>query len=117
RGDKDADARQPGLHRAVRDRLERRPRGAQPCDPAGARPLCPLLAATDPRHHFGSGEMRVLIAGLGKMGLSDTLAHHHHPGAESVALVTRSAVALPRELQSYPLCNDFPAALAATWPE
>ncbi|KAB2883828.1 MAG: Gfo/Idh/MocA family oxidoreductase [Albidovulum sp.] len=61
--------------------------------------------------------MKVLIAGLGNMGLSHALAHHHHPGAEIVALVNRSAVALPPELQSYPLINDFHAALAATRPE
>ena len=35
---------------------------------------------------------RVLIAGLGNMGLSHALAHHRHPGAEIVGLVNRSGV-------------------------
>ena len=33
---------------------------------------------------------RVLIAGLGNMGLSHARAHHHHPDAEIVGLVNRS---------------------------
>ena len=61
--------------------------------------------------------MRVLVAGLGNMGRSHALAHHHHPGAEIVALVNRSVAALPRELQSYPLFRDFHAALEATQPD
>lgn len=61
--------------------------------------------------------MRVLIAGLGNMGRSHALAHHHHPEAEIVALVNRSVVPLPPELQSYPLFRDFHAALEATRPE
>ena len=36
--------------------------------------------------------MRVLIAGLGNMGLSHALAHHRHPEAEIVGLVNRSGV-------------------------
>ncbi|MCB2143996.1 MAG: Gfo/Idh/MocA family oxidoreductase, partial [Rhodobacteraceae bacterium] len=61
--------------------------------------------------------MRVLIAGLGNMGLSHALAHRHHPEAEIVALVNRSDVPLPPELQSCPLFNDFDAALQATKPD
>jgi predicted dehydrogenase len=61
--------------------------------------------------------MRVLVAGLGNMGLSHALAHHHHPQAEIVGLVNRSAVALPDELRSYPLYKDFGAALEATRPD
>ena len=45
---------------------------------------------------------RVLIIGLGNMGRSHALAHHHNPQAQIVGLVTRSDVALPAELQSYP---------------
>lgn len=61
--------------------------------------------------------MRVLVAGLGNMGLSHALAHHHHPQAEIVGLANRSAVALPDELRSCPLYTDFGAALDATRPD
>ena len=50
---------------------------------------------------------RVLIAGLGNMGLSHALAHHRHPGAEIVGLVNRSPVDLPDELQGYPFFPSF----------
>lgn len=60
--------------------------------------------------------MKVLIAGLGNMGMSHALAHHNHPGAEIVGLVNRSAVALPEELKSYPLYKDFHTALEETRP-
>lgn len=50
---------------------------------------------------------RVLIVGLGNMGLSHALAHHRHPGAEIVGLVNRSAVELPEELLSYPNFATF----------
>ena len=91
-GGEDPDARQPGLHRAVRDRLERGAVGAVAGDPAGHGALRHLLAAADPRHHIGSGQMRVLVAGLGNMGRSHALAHHHHPDAQIVGLVNRSPV-------------------------
>jgi len=55
---------------------------------------------------------RVMIAGLGNMGLSHALAHHKHPDAEIVALVNRSPVDLPAELQSYPLHTTFEEGLA-----
>ncbi len=45
---------------------------------------------------------RVLIIGLGNMGRSHALAHHHNPAAQIVGLVTRSEVDLPAELHSYP---------------
>lgn len=61
--------------------------------------------------------MKVLIAGLGNMGKSHALAHHHHPETEIVALVNRSTVDLPDALQGYPLHDDFYAALSATRPE
>ncbi len=41
--------------------------------------------------------MKVLIAGLGNMGRSHALAHHHHPDAQIVGLVNRSPVDLPPE--------------------
>ena len=50
---------------------------------------------------------RVLIAGLGNMGLSHALAHHNHPDAEIVGLVNRSAVDLPEGLKTYPLFATF----------
>ena len=60
---------------------------------------------------------RVLIAGLGNMGMSHALAHHHHAQAEIVGLVNRSKLDLPPELQTYPLFSNFHEALAATRPE
>ncbi|MFO1175094.1 MAG: Gfo/Idh/MocA family oxidoreductase [Paracoccaceae bacterium] len=59
---------------------------------------------------------RVLIAGLGNMGLSHALAHHRL-GSEIVGLVNRSKVDLPEELARYRLFNDFHAALEATKPD
>ncbi|MDH3262688.1 MAG: Gfo/Idh/MocA family oxidoreductase [Paracoccaceae bacterium] len=61
--------------------------------------------------------IRVLVAGIGNMGLSHALAHHHHPGAEIVGLVNRSAVELPGELASYPFFASFEEGLAATKPD
>jgi len=55
---------------------------------------------------------RVIIAGLGNMGLSHALAHHRHPDAEIIGLVNRSPVDLPPELQSYPHFSSFEEALA-----
>ncbi|MDA8000935.1 MAG: Gfo/Idh/MocA family oxidoreductase [Alphaproteobacteria bacterium] len=54
---------------------------------------------------------RVMIAGLGNMGLSHALAHHHHPRAEIVALVNRSEVALPAELRGCPFFDNFDEGL------
>ncbi|SFL19075.1 Gfo/Idh/MocA family protein [Shimia haliotis] len=60
---------------------------------------------------------RVLIAGLGNMGLSHALAHHHHEGAEIVGLVNRSGAVAHADLASYPVFTDFHAALADTKPD
>ena len=46
------------------------------------------------------------------MGRSHALAYHAHPNAEIVGLVNRSEVALPAELQGYPLFNSFDEGLA-----
>jgi len=54
---------------------------------------------------------RVLIAGLGNMGMSHALAHHNLEGSEIVGLVNRSDVALPPELSSYPLYRTFGAGM------
>lgn len=61
--------------------------------------------------------MRVLIAGLGNMGLSHALAHHHHPGVEIVGLVNRSGVCDHPDLAPYPVFDDFARALATTTPD
>lgn len=55
---------------------------------------------------------RVIVAGLGNMGMSHALAHHHHPDAEIIGLVNRSPVDLRPELQSYPIYQTFDEALA-----
>ncbi len=54
---------------------------------------------------------RVLVAGLGNMGLSHALAYHHHPGAIIVGLVNRSTVELPAALSAYPLFSSFEEGL------
>ncbi|MCP5085287.1 MAG: Gfo/Idh/MocA family oxidoreductase [Rhodobacteraceae bacterium] len=61
--------------------------------------------------------MRVLIAGLGNMGVSHALAHHATPGSQIVGLVNRSPVDLPPELSGYPLHTDYTKALAALKPD
>ena len=60
---------------------------------------------------------RVLIAGLGNMGLSHALAHHHHPNAEIVGLVNRSGQVDHPDLGQYPAFDDFHVALAETKPD
>lgn len=61
--------------------------------------------------------IRVLIAGLGNMGLSHALAHHHHAGAEIVGLVNRSGQTYHPDLAQYPIFADYYAALAETKPD
>ncbi len=61
--------------------------------------------------------MKVLIVGLGNMGRSHALAHHHHPDARIVGLVNRTPVDLPAALTGYPLFDDYPAALERTAPD
>ncbi|EBA16838.1 oxidoreductase, Gfo/Idh/MocA family protein [Roseobacter sp. SK209-2-6] len=60
---------------------------------------------------------RVLIAGLGNMGLSHALAHHRNPASEIVALVNRSGQTDHPELQGYPIFKDFQTALAEMTPD
>ena len=60
---------------------------------------------------------RVLVAGLGNMGRSHALAYHKMDGVEIAALVNRSKVALPTELQIYPFKNDFHSALTEFKPD
>lgn len=61
--------------------------------------------------------IRVLVAGLGNMGLSHALAHHRHPGAEIVGLVNRSGQVDHTDLSAYPVFTDFRAALEQTKPD
>ncbi|WP_170573302.1 Gfo/Idh/MocA family protein [Ruegeria atlantica] len=60
---------------------------------------------------------RVLIAGLGNMGLSHALAHHTHPDAQIVGLVNRSGRVVHPELVGYPAYSDFQTALTETKPD
>ncbi|WP_170547988.1 Gfo/Idh/MocA family protein [Ruegeria atlantica] len=60
---------------------------------------------------------RVLIAGLGNMGLSHALAHHHHPDAQIVGLVNRSGRVDHPELLDYPAYSNFETALNETRPD
>ncbi|MCK0171742.1 Gfo/Idh/MocA family oxidoreductase [Aliiroseovarius sp. S1123] len=60
---------------------------------------------------------RVLIAGLGNMGMSHALAHHHHPDAEIVGLVNRSGKVDAPDLAPYPVFTDFHEALSTTHPD
>jgi predicted dehydrogenase len=55
---------------------------------------------------------RVLAVGLGNMGQSHALAHHHNPSVEIVGLVNRSTPALRAELQSYPVFATMEDGLA-----
>jgi len=55
---------------------------------------------------------RVVIAGLGNMGVSHALAHHHHPETEIIGLVNRSPVDLPEALRDYPIMRSFEEGLA-----
>ncbi len=61
--------------------------------------------------------IRVLVAGLGNMGLSHAKAYHNNPAYEIVGLVNRSPVDLPQELKSYPFHDDFLTALAEIGPD
>ncbi len=60
---------------------------------------------------------KVLIAGLGNMGLSHALAHHNHTDAQIVGLVNRSGRVDHPELSQYPAYSDFHTALAETKPD
>jgi predicted dehydrogenase len=59
--------------------------------------------------------MRVVVAGLGNMGMSHALAHHRL-GSDIVGLVNRSPVALRPELAGYPLLRTWEEGLAL-WPD
>ncbi len=61
--------------------------------------------------------IRVLVAGLGNMGMSHALAYHHDPAFQIVGLVNRSNLELPDELREYPFSDDFMAALSDLKPD
>ncbi len=65
----------------------------------------------------GAKKLRVMVAGLGNMGLSHALAYHKNPGFEIVGLVNRSSVNLLEELCSYPLLTSYEEALQQLKPD
>ena len=64
-----------------------------------------------------NAKLRVLVVGLGNMGLSHAQAYHSNPGFEIVGLANRSDVKLPAALQSYPRFGTFEEGLAKTKPD
>ncbi|WP_246116668.1 Gfo/Idh/MocA family protein [Denitrobaculum tricleocarpae] len=61
--------------------------------------------------------VRVLVVGLGNMGLSHADAYHRNAGFEIVGLVNRSPVALSEGLSGYPFFESYEAALKETRPD
>ncbi|WP_341364022.1 Gfo/Idh/MocA family oxidoreductase [Thalassospira sp. SN3W] len=64
--------------------------------------------------------VRILVVGLGNMGLSHAKAYHALEGYEIVGLCTRSEIPaenLPDGFAAYPQFTDFHTALAATKPD
>ena len=61
--------------------------------------------------------IRVLVVGLGNMGISHALSYHHSPDFQIVGLVNRSRPELPPELHDYPLSHDYAEALARLTPD
>ncbi|WP_417310453.1 Gfo/Idh/MocA family protein [Devosia sp.] len=64
-------------------------------------------------------KVRVLVVGLGNMGVSHASSYHRNEGFEIVGLMSRSikSKTIPDELKGYPLFEDFDAALAETKPD
>ena len=64
-------------------------------------------------------KVKVLVVGLGNMGVSHASAYHRNPGFEIVGLMSRSirSKQLPGELKDYPRFEDYDEALAATKPD
>ena len=63
--------------------------------------------------------VRVLVVGLGNMGASHASAYHRNPGFQIVGLCSRTikSKTIPEELASYPLFEDYEAALGALKPD
>ncbi|WP_259780130.1 Gfo/Idh/MocA family oxidoreductase [Aestuariispira ectoiniformans] len=67
-----------------------------------------------------SQPVRILVVGLGNMGLSHAKAYHALDGFDIVGLCSRSATTmtgLPDQLTAYPRFDDYEAALAALKPD
>lgn len=65
-------------------------------------------------------KVRVLVVGIGNMGLSHARAYKANPGFEIAGLCSRGIDARPdiaAEFPNVPLCTDYAAALAATHPD
>lgn len=61
--------------------------------------------------------LRVVVAGLGNMGMSHALAYSNNPGFEIAALVNRSDVLLPGPLAGQAIRRSFEEALRAERPD
>jgi len=61
--------------------------------------------------------LRVLVAGLGNMGMSHAMAYEGEPGFEIASLVNRSPVALHKSLQHHVIESSFSEALEREHPE
>ncbi|KAA3511439.1 Gfo/Idh/MocA family protein [Agrobacterium rosae] len=61
--------------------------------------------------------LKVLVAGLGNMGMSHALAYAANPGFDIVGLVNRSTPALPEQLGGYQILPSFDDALAGLKPD
>lgn len=55
--------------------------------------------------------VKVLVVGLGHMGLSHALAYHRQSGYQIIGLVNRSSLELPEDLRHYPVFNDYLSTL------
>ncbi|OQM74984.1 Gfo/Idh/MocA family protein [Manganibacter manganicus] len=66
-----------------------------------------------------SDTVKVLVVGLGNMGVSHASAYHRNPGFEIVGIMSRSikSKTLPAELAAYPLYEDFDTALKDAKPD
>lgn len=67
-----------------------------------------------------SDKVRILVVGLGNMGVSHASAYHRMDGFEIVGLMSRtikSRTDIPDELAGYPLFEDYDQALAETNPD
>ena len=61
--------------------------------------------------------IRVLVIGLGNMGMSHALAYQASPEFELVGLVARSRPDLPEVLKDVPFSNDFQSLMATLEPD
>lgn len=62
-------------------------------------------------------KIRVLVVGLGNMGLSHALAYHHNDGFEIIGLVNRSKPNLPEALKGYDFFDEFETSLDELKPD